>query len=871
MSVHLRLFVAFAVGSLAGPAAAADFQHALIIIADDLGTDKVGSYAADVDNPTETRPSTPTMDLLAGVGVRFTDAWATPMCSPTRAMLYSGEWPSRNGVGAVLDEGSPERLEATPDTLAQLAQDNGVATGLFGKWHLGEDATTPDDVTTADLDIADRPVQVGFEWFQGNTDGQLSSYTSWLYMESIQSATMSSGYLTRASTKTDRSPTAQASVDALAWLDDRSAAGERRITFMSYHLPHSTGAGSEATWNNAVVSCGGTARGSQVVNQRQVVNCFDDELADLLASVPELDETLVVFLGDNGTPKAVAEGNFSDGRGKSTVYESGIRVPFMLADGAALQDALDNGGVLPDGGTYRVEAGLESGEPASLVDVYATVADLLDLSSPTCAVGDTCARDSISLRPVLEGGLSDRAVVWTELYSELDNGSITGKGAVRLGDYKLVVYVSNGAAPCRSYELYDLVADRFEQDDLVDDPAYATEQAALVAALDQLMADTAGGADWIAHAACDACAEVETWYDGFDSNCDAHSDFDQDADGVEWSEDCVDTDATAYPGAAEVWYDGVDGDCAGGNDFDQDGDTFDLADDCDDTRADVWPGATETAYDGVDADCLWDSDSDADGDGLDSAAWGGTDCDDADASVWPGAPEVSGDGVDSDCDGTVEVADHDADGAETSVDCDDDDATTYPGAYEVPYDGIDQDCDGEDLTDADGDGYPALVTGGTDCDDGLATAYPGATDAWYDGVDANCDGGDDYDQDGDGYAVTPFGADCGDTSARIKPTAREVWYDGVDQNCDGGSDYDRDGDGYLSSAYGGTDCEDTRSAVNPGASEIWYDGVDQNCDGADDFDRDGDGWPQSTDCNDGAARVYPGAPGWSLACVRVGR
>lgn len=152
--------------TLSSAASAADYQHALIIVVDDLGTDKVGAYAGDVDNPSETRPSTPAIDLLADAGVRFSDAWATPSCSPTRATHYTGEHPHRAGIGGIIRDGSDTRLATSPLTLPQLAADAGLSTALFGKWHLGTTSDTPTSAT-APFDHAEYMIEAGFGWYQG--------------------------------------------------------------------------------------------------------------------------------------------------------------------------------------------------------------------------------------------------------------------------------------------------------------------------------------------------------------------------------------------------------------------------------------------------------------------------------------------------------------------------------------------------------------------------------------------------------------------------------------------------------------------------------------------------------------------------------
>jgi hypothetical protein len=360
---------------------------------------------------------------------------------------------------------------------------------------------------------------------------------------------------------------------------------------------------------------------------------------------------------------------------------------------------------------------------------------------------------------------------------------------------------------------------------------------------------------------------------------------DGDGDGVGFTEDCDDWDASVYPGADEIC-DGLDNDCDGDVDEDAvdalswavdfDGDGFgdteaavrscdpvegmvEDATDCDDSDAEVNPAAEEIWYDGVDGDCDGASDYDQDGDGHDSDAYEGDDCDDLDPAVSPSADEVWYDGVDGDCDGADDY-DQDGDGWREDVDCDDTDPEVFPGAEEIWYDGVDGDCDGASDYDQDGDGYDSDAYGGDDCDDLDPGINPGIADRWYDGVDGDCDGASDYDQDGDGYDSDAYGGDdCDDLDPATFPGAEEIWYDGVDGDCDGADDYDQDGDGWRN----GVDCDDTDAAVSPDATEVWYDGVDGDCDGASDYDQDGDGYDSDThggtDCDDLDGATSPGA------------
>ncbi len=386
--------------------------------------------------------------------------------------------------------------------------------------------------------------------------------------------------------------------------------------------------------------------------------------------------------------------------------------------------------------------------------------------------------------------------------------------------------------------------------------------------------------------------------------------------------DCNDTDPAYNPGASETdCSDPNDYNCDGSVGYaDGDGDGFPACQDCNDADGAINPDATEVC-DGVDNDCdtlVDDADpsldtstasqfyADLDGDGYGDpgspanmcnagAGWvvDNTDCDDGRADVNPAATEVC-DGIDNDCDTLVDDADPSLD---TST------GSTY-------------------YTDADGDGYgddstsvmaceaPAgTVSVGGDCNDADTAYNPGASEAdCTDPNDYNCDGSVGYaDADGDGWAACQ---ECDDSNANNYPGAPE-YCDGVDNNCDGtvdentavdaatwyaDADSDTFGDASSSTAScsqppgnvsDATDCDDANAAVNPAETEV-CNGIDDNCNGVVDEatsadaptwygDGDGDGYgnpsddtvscaqpagtvSNATDCNDGNASIYPGAP-----------
>ena len=130
------LFIAFALClalpvTLQAESIAGKRPNILFILTDDQGYGDISAHG----NPVL---KTPNLDKLRSEGVRFTDFHVSPTCSPTRSALMTGRHEFKNGVTHTILE--RERLTLKATTVAQVLQSNGYSTGIFGKWHLGDEA-----------------------------------------------------------------------------------------------------------------------------------------------------------------------------------------------------------------------------------------------------------------------------------------------------------------------------------------------------------------------------------------------------------------------------------------------------------------------------------------------------------------------------------------------------------------------------------------------------------------------------------------------------------------------------------------------------------------------------------------------------------
>ncbi|MET9021791.1 sulfatase-like hydrolase/transferase [Actinopolymorpha sp. NPDC004070] len=398
----------------------------VILYADDLGWGDLGCFGAD-------DLDTPALDGLAASGVRLPEWYSnSPVCSPSRASLLTGRYPAHAGVEAIL--GGSRRTPGLPPqpTLGDELRDRGYATGIFGKWHLGAQASYG-------------PLHRGFDRHFGFRAGCVDYYSHIYYWgnhaplhdlwEDEQEVWQNGEYLTAV--------IADRAADHIEQHADRPF-----FCYVPFNAPHYP-LHAPAEYINAF---------AHLPLDRQLmaamIKAMDDGIAHILHTLERLglrENTLVFFSSDNGP--SVEERNWLNGeevsytggsagglRGhKGSLFEGGIRVPGIVSWPA------------------RLPAGTELVGPGAMMDVLPTVLEAVDGHAPTRT--DLDGRSVLTrLRPGGRDAEADRWLFW----------EYEGQLATRHGRWKLVLDARESmSAPVVAGEgLFDLAADPGEQHDL---------------------------------------------------------------------------------------------------------------------------------------------------------------------------------------------------------------------------------------------------------------------------------------------------------------------------------------------------------------------------------------------------------------------
>jgi arylsulfatase A-like enzyme len=453
----------------------------LLIIGDDIGLDATtGMYPGLIDSLIKQygpsgrnhpdyqkingRPaSTPTLNALAKAGMRFTQAWANPFCSPTRGSILTGLYSAKTGVLDYYDAVSQNHHSFVRD----LKEKGGYSTAVFGKWHMAGLGKYTGMM----------PKEAGFDLYKGNLNGGINTYWKWDYH--VQDSTDAPNkYRTEKeplSSLPGVAPTTYAPVvnaaDAIAWITEQKSKnpGKPWFVWLAFNLSHITG---QQNPNPMIVpnidtmdevsikemkECGGTFGSANVGKcssealMRGMTNSMDFIISKVLDVVDKQDpNTYVIYLGDNGTWMFGAKREFIDNmyitkqeRGKGTAYESGARVSMAIRG-------------------PRIKAGSKSDEPIHCVDLFSTILEFAGLDVPKTVpnkTGDgTVSVDAVSLTPILFKGAKDlrdpiKGFMLTETVNPVKN-NMRHAGA-RNATYKVLCIDNAEMKNCTFYNLHE--------------------------------------------------------------------------------------------------------------------------------------------------------------------------------------------------------------------------------------------------------------------------------------------------------------------------------------------------------------------------------------------------------------------------------
>ena len=448
-------------------------KNVVLFVADDLGWRDLQCYGSSFYQ-------TPNLNRLSREGLVFDNAYATsPVCSPSRASIMSGQYPARLGLtdwidndgllhpasGKLIDAPYIRQLPPKLPNLARILQQNGYQTWHLGKWHLGGGTSAPE--------------QVGFDVNIGGCEmgnpGAAGYFSPWGIpgLQNVEDGTYLSDFFAQQAIRLIRER-------------DRS-----RPFFLNmwYYLVHTPIQAPEALASkyrdkaealqlsriNPFVSgekfpC---AHKQDEYVQRRVlqsdpvyaamIESLDSSIGEILQALRDeglYDESMLLFTSDNGG-LATAEGsptsNLPLSEGKGWSYEGGVRVPFIVRTKEIAKEMAPEIETVDE----TSQATVIINEAVASVDILPSICDYLNIAIP-----EKHPLDGISLKPYLLGLIGgpkvpvERALFWH--YPHYGNQGGTPSAAVRCADWKLIYFYETSHC-----ELYHLPSDLSETQNLV--------------------------------------------------------------------------------------------------------------------------------------------------------------------------------------------------------------------------------------------------------------------------------------------------------------------------------------------------------------------------------------------------------------------
>ncbi|HUG93666.1 MAG TPA: sulfatase [Planctomycetaceae bacterium] len=460
-------FVVLALLARAATAAGDKPPNIVVFLVDDMGVmDTSVPFLTGADGRPKRYPlnefyRTPNMERLAARGIRFNNFYAMSVCSPTRVSLMTGQNAARhrttNWINPERDNGGPhgpaewnwQGLKRRDVTLARLLQAAGYRTIHVGKGHFG-----PRDSEGAD------PLNLGFDVNVGGASfGAPGSYygrenfghggrRAHHAVPHLETHHGQDVFLTEALT-----------IEANAHVSDAVQAGKPFFLYLPHYAVHAPFE-SDPRFAANYTDSGKPAPAQAFATMVEGMDKSLGDVVDRLDALGVAENTLVLFLGDNGSDAPLGHQHevacAAPLRGKKGAhYEGGMRVPFIAAWAKA--DAKN-----PHQQRLPIPAGAIQTQVASVCDLFPTILNLLDIGPPASHTVDGTRLDT------LLAGQPDpsRAETFLMHYPHAPHRSDYFT-VYRDGPWKVIYhYIPSAASENSHYQLYNLAEDPFEQNNL---------------------------------------------------------------------------------------------------------------------------------------------------------------------------------------------------------------------------------------------------------------------------------------------------------------------------------------------------------------------------------------------------------------------
>ena len=319
----------------------------LLIIADDMGLDATPNYNVGTEKPTM-----PNLESLINTGITFDNAWATPICSPTRATILTGKYGFRTGV---LDATNNNEISTTETSLQKYLDEHAptpYANAIIGKWHLSGRSNGG----------RNNPSQMGISHYAGLLTGAHDNYWNWDFTENGQQTT-----------KTEYATTVFTDL-AINWVSQQQNPWFLWLAYTAPHTPLHLPPES-LLQNNTLTGTTSDIDANPLSYYFAMLQALDTEIGRLLNAI-DRDNTLIIFIGDNGSARRVIQSPYRASRAKGTVYQGGVHVPLIISGKGVTRT------------NQRESAFINS------TDLFATIADIAN-------TGTTNIHDSQSFKQLL--------------------------------------------------------------------------------------------------------------------------------------------------------------------------------------------------------------------------------------------------------------------------------------------------------------------------------------------------------------------------------------------------------------------------------------------------------------------------------------